>query len=405
MGPNHAAINDQLEAILASPGFSSAPRMRAFLRYLADVSLDGKGAHLKGYTIGVDVFDRDVSFDPGTDPIVRVQAGRLRTILKEYYYTIGSDDPVRIDIPKGGYEVKFSDNAPALTPTTGVSSTHKKLKATGSTFKKAGLSAMSGRLALIMIGAASLLTLFIVSGMSWWHPTPPQIKITKVRGLEIMFFERPPYHVQEGSRGVMGIFANRVSKTMEQAGIDFTWTFKPASWHLQELKKNDRPMCISGWFKTPVRQQYSKYTESIYRDSQFVVLTRTDNNNVLRHKTLKSLIEDAKLSFGSKQTFSYGTQFDKMLSKAKTIVVSTSIDSVGMLKILIDGTFDYTLVDREEAEELSRQATGLRAKIISIQLSDMPPAQGRYLACTQKVDDALINKINQAVKTLGFHKK
>lgn len=403
MGPDHAAINSQLEAILASPGFSSAPRMRAFLRYLVNVSLEGKGAHLKGYTIGVDVFGRDVSFDPGTDPIVRVQAGRLRTILKEYYYTIGSDDPVRIDIPKGGYEAKFSEIAPALATTTDVSPTREKLKATSSLLEKAGLSVLSGRLLLTMIGATFLLALFIVGGMSWWHPATPLIKIAKVRGLEIMFFERPPYHVQEGSRGVMGIFANRVSKTMKQAGIDFTWTFKPASWHLQELKRNDRPMCISGWFKTPVRQEYSKYTERMYRDSQFVVLTRTDNNNVLRHKTLKSLIEDAKLSFGSKQTFSYGTQFDKMLGKAKTIVVSTSIDSVGMLQILINGTFDYTLVDREEAEELSRQATGLRAKIISIQLSDMPPAQGRYLACTQKVDNALITKINQAIKTLGFN--
>ena len=77
-------VEKQLEAILASEEFASAPKMRALLRYLVDATLGGEVERLKGYAIGVDVFERGAEFDPGTDPIVRVQAGRLRKLLDNY---------------------------------------------------------------------------------------------------------------------------------------------------------------------------------------------------------------------------------------------------------------------------------------------------------------------------------
>ena len=55
-----------------------------------------------GYTLGIDVFDRDVDFDPQVDPIVRIEAGRLRRALERYYLTEGKNDPIVIRIPKGG---------------------------------------------------------------------------------------------------------------------------------------------------------------------------------------------------------------------------------------------------------------------------------------------------------------
>ena len=78
--------------------------MRQLLRYLVDATLAGDAERLKGYAIGVDVFERGAAFDPGTDPIVRVQAGRLRKLLDTYYRTAGQHDAVRITIPKGGSE-------------------------------------------------------------------------------------------------------------------------------------------------------------------------------------------------------------------------------------------------------------------------------------------------------------
>ena len=65
--------------------------------------LAGRADRLKGYAIATEVFDRDDSFDPQTDPVVRLEARRLRRALEHYYLTAGRDDPIRIEIPKGGY--------------------------------------------------------------------------------------------------------------------------------------------------------------------------------------------------------------------------------------------------------------------------------------------------------------
>jgi len=109
-GPTTAAIRGQLEKILVSEAFARAERMSRFLRFIVHETLNGKGAHLKEYLIGVEVFDRDKSYDPRTDPVVRGEARRLRTKLMEYYEREGKDDPVRIQLPKGSYAVVFQSS-------------------------------------------------------------------------------------------------------------------------------------------------------------------------------------------------------------------------------------------------------------------------------------------------------
>lgn len=93
----------QVERILASREFAQAERMCRFLRLVVARTLAGETAGLKEYSIGVEVFDRPESFDPGIDPIVRVEARRLREKLKRYYETAGRHDEVLIELPKGGY--------------------------------------------------------------------------------------------------------------------------------------------------------------------------------------------------------------------------------------------------------------------------------------------------------------
>ncbi len=100
-------IDRQLDRILAFRRFSASPRMCELLTYLVQAELDGEGDRLKGYSIGVDVFNRADDFDPSTDSIVRVQTGRLRQLLSAYYMEDGAHDPIRIDIPKGQYQPVF----------------------------------------------------------------------------------------------------------------------------------------------------------------------------------------------------------------------------------------------------------------------------------------------------------
>ena len=100
-------IEEQLERILASETFARATRLSQLLRYVVSHSLGDNAEYLKEYTLGLEVFERGVSFDPRTDTIVRVQARRLRARLAHYYETEGRGDPCLIEIPRGGYQPEF----------------------------------------------------------------------------------------------------------------------------------------------------------------------------------------------------------------------------------------------------------------------------------------------------------
>src|ERR1700688_3581545 len=110
-----SSILAQLERILASAAFAQSDRMCRFLRMVVEYSLENRAGELKEYPIALQVFDRKPSFDPRMDPIVRVEARRLRTKLGHYYEREGVDDEIRIELPKGNYAVRFS-RRPASAP-------------------------------------------------------------------------------------------------------------------------------------------------------------------------------------------------------------------------------------------------------------------------------------------------
>jgi adenylate cyclase len=96
-------IRDQLNRILDSSEFRATARRKAFLDYVLEEYIAGHYDRLKGFTIALAVFGRDAKFDPQLDPIVRLEAGRLRRDLEHYYLTAGHSDPIIIDLPKGAY--------------------------------------------------------------------------------------------------------------------------------------------------------------------------------------------------------------------------------------------------------------------------------------------------------------
>ncbi|MGO4728298.1 MULTISPECIES: tetratricopeptide repeat protein [unclassified Inquilinus] len=102
------AIREALEHILASTDFDASERNRRFLRHVVEETLAGRADRIKGYSVAMAVFDREASFDPQIDPIVRIEASRLRRSLDHYYLTGGQDDAIRVSISKGGYVPTFT---------------------------------------------------------------------------------------------------------------------------------------------------------------------------------------------------------------------------------------------------------------------------------------------------------
>jgi len=101
-------VHAQIERIINYPTFKGTEKQRKFLSFVVDEALEGRASQIKAYTVAVSVYGRPAHFDPQVDPIVRVEAGRLRRALDLYYLTAGKDDPVRIAIPKGGYVPTFT---------------------------------------------------------------------------------------------------------------------------------------------------------------------------------------------------------------------------------------------------------------------------------------------------------
>ena len=102
----------QLNRILASANFADAERARNFLRFVVERVLEGHASDIKESVIAVEVLNRPPSFDSKSDPIVRVEAGRLRDRLSAYYEAEGVEDAVLISLPKGRYVPEFTERRP-----------------------------------------------------------------------------------------------------------------------------------------------------------------------------------------------------------------------------------------------------------------------------------------------------
>jgi len=110
----------QIEKLLASHSLHGSESLCKLLRYLANHSLEHPGTSPKEYQIATELFERQQDFDPHVDSMVRVQAGRLRTKLAEYYASEGAEDPILVEIPKGTYALTFHARASAaLRPAAG----------------------------------------------------------------------------------------------------------------------------------------------------------------------------------------------------------------------------------------------------------------------------------------------
>ncbi|MBY2987490.1 tetratricopeptide repeat protein [Rhizobium leguminosarum] len=111
----------EAERLLADPRLHVSDRHRAFLRYIVDAVFEGRGDTVKAYSIAIDVFNRPASFDPSSDPIVRIEATRLRETLAKYYEQLGDEPGARLDIPRGRYVPVFVQRGQPACPGDDVS--------------------------------------------------------------------------------------------------------------------------------------------------------------------------------------------------------------------------------------------------------------------------------------------
>jgi serine/threonine-protein kinase len=145
-------IRRALERVLSSPGFSRNERLSGFLRFLVEKHLEGRDSEIKESVIAHEVFGRQAGYDPKVDAIVRTEAIRLRARLEKYYQAEGSQDPLVIELPKGGYRPVFRERGPA-EPESGAPPVPAAARA-------------PGRRSWWVAAAATVA--FVAAGSTWW---------------------------------------------------------------------------------------------------------------------------------------------------------------------------------------------------------------------------------------------
>jgi TolB-like protein/Flp pilus assembly protein TadD len=169
------AVREQLHRILHSGPFAHSRRRQRFLEYVVNETLAGRAERLKGYNVGIEVFDRPETFDPAVDPIVRIEAARVREKLREYYDTEGLTDAVRIDLPKGAYTPQIeirqavaADASPALWPAT-----------------RPEKQTIFTRPVLAALGVAALL----FAGLAAWNWLKPSAPVSEKASIAVLPFQ------------------------------------------------------------------------------------------------------------------------------------------------------------------------------------------------------------------------
>src|SRR5246500_5545539 len=108
---DRAQFQAEIEKLVASHALHGSESLCKLLRYLAKQAVEHPGVPVKEYQIATEVFGRQADFDPQLDSMVRVQAGRLRSKLAEYYSSEGTNDATIVEVPKGSYAVVIHDRS------------------------------------------------------------------------------------------------------------------------------------------------------------------------------------------------------------------------------------------------------------------------------------------------------
>jgi hypothetical protein len=155
------ASQTQVQRIIQSKAFRTSEVHRNLLQYLADKSLSGTADALKEYTVGLDVFAKPDSYDPRQESVVRMHVGRLRQKLAEYYRSEGVDDPIFVDVPKGGFKVTFETRAARLEPVA------------AAVEAEVPQSARNRRMEVILdVGLAIAVACALIFAVELWKPKP-----------------------------------------------------------------------------------------------------------------------------------------------------------------------------------------------------------------------------------------
>lgn len=260
---------------------------------------------------------------------------------------------------------------------------------------------------LVMLGcAAALLVTLLIRSQLYGRPegepaaaVKPADWLAAQGSIVIHFHQRRPFYQSNGDM-VHGLVIDPIALAFKNAGIPYVWQETPARRQLDIIERNEDESCAAGWFKTPERQAYARYTLPIYRDKPFVAVTRADNPYLGARETIDRVFRESRLKLLVKEGYSYGRLIDQRVEELDPRRITTTAENQNILKMIENFRADYSFMTGEEAEDLLASPEVKAAAFRIVRFSDMPACGKRYLLCSRKVGEDLIARLNTAIRAL-----
>ncbi|MBC9252227.1 hypothetical protein A9179_18295 [Pseudomonas alcaligenes] len=216
--------------------------------------------------------------------------------------------------------------------------------------------------------------------------------------LTVYYIEKPPYyHTEKGQP--TGFLLERTRAIFSQAAIAVHFEARPAKRILLELEQGQAAACSTGWFKTPQREAFARFSRAIYRDEPMTILTRaTLQQQLSSYSSLADLLA-SPLRLGVVDGFSYG-ELDALLARGNPSRVTAPPSQ--NVRMLAAERIDYTLVDERELPYILAEADLNNARLSSLKMPDIPPGQRRYLMCSKAVGDEVMKALDRSIQRLGL---
>ena len=215
--------------------------------------------------------------------------------------------------------------------------------------------------------------------------------------IHVAYSVRPPYMVPQPDGSPSGLTGTPTANAFRSAGIPVIWHNLPTNRQLMMVRDPGALNCAVGWFWTPERETFAKFTKPIYRDKDWMVLANAtfaergdaSLHDLLRHREIKVLVKD---------NYSYGQDLDKLLEKWKpTIAVSTAATSK-MVQSISKGVVDMMFVSTDEGHYIMAHHPAEQTKNLRLlRLKDMPHGPERHIMCGKGVPDDVIARLNKAI--------
>lgn len=214
--------------------------------------------------------------------------------------------------------------------------------------------------------------------------------------ITLFYDPRPPYLIRQDDGSATGLTATPAALAFLHAGIAYRWKIASSNEQLEALKHGNLQACSVGWFKTPEREHWVKYTHAIYQDHPMVVLA---NKNIAfpADSTLAAVLASQHYTLLVKDQYSYGPTLDAMLATTHPKRMTTSRQLQEMVLMIAAQRADLMLAAQEEAIYYLEKAQLAQGQITLHKFPDMPEGNKRYIICSPTVSDALIEQLNAAI--------